>query len=340
MGWFSGHYNLRNKLIVISGGSQGLGASIARLCVERGANVYIVARTEWKLQKVVKSLKESILDPDQIVGYVAADLSKQAECARVYETIGQVPDIVMCVAGLSLPGLLLEVPSESFETSIDCIYKSSLYFSVEALRVISKAPKSAEPRHITLFSSVVAFLGFIGYGSYSPLKQAVRGLADVLRQEAIPFNVKVECVFPGNIDTEGFENEEKTKPEITKQIEGPSDVMNPDKCAELILSRLDSGQQMVHTDAIGWILNGLMLGSSPRTHGVFLTLTGFILSLVVPIWNLIVNNQIKTYFKKREELAASINNNEVEDDEQVENDEELEDDQGLEDESSSSQLLN
>lgn len=316
MGWFSGHYKLQNKLVVISGGSQGLGASLAHECVAQGASVVVVARTRSKLEAVVESCKSARINETQTVEYVCADLSKQVQCAGVFEKLSpRVPDIVMCVAGVAIPGLLLEVPPEAFEVSIDSIYKASLYFSVEALRAMSKAP-SKDPRHITLCSSVVAFLGFIGYGSYAPLKQAVRGLADILRQECIPHNVKVECVFPGNIDTEGFENEEKTKPAITKKIEGPSDVMDPDQCARLILGRLDAGQQMVHTDTIGWVLNAIMLGSSPRTHGVFLTLLAVVLSIFFPIWGMLTNSEIRTYFKTREvpvEPTKSVEEEEEED---------------------------
>lgn len=304
MGWFSGNYELFDKLVVISGGSQGLGASLAKLCVSKGADVFVVSRTESRLKKVVEDCEKLRIDPDQVIDYIVADLSKQEECVRVFQDIPEVPDIVMCVAGVALPGLLLDVPSQAFESSIDSIYKSSLYFSLEALRRMSKnplPPKSA-PRHITLFSSVVAFYPFIGYGPYAPLKAAVRSLADILRQECIPHNIKVECVFPGNIDTEGFKTEEKTKPEITKIIEGPSDVMHPDDCAELIVNRLDSGYSMIHTDVIGWVLNSITMGGSPRTSSFLITIVGIIVTLAAPIWAMIVDFQIRSFFKKQQKV--------------------------------------
>lgn len=305
MGWFSGNYEVKDKLIVISGGSQGLGAALAKECVSRGADVFVVARTESKLKKVVAECEKVRVQKDQIIDFVAADLSKQSECARVFKEIGETPEIVMCVAGMAIPGLLLDVPSEVFENSIDSIYRSSLYFSLEALRAMAANPleKEEDKRHITLFSSVVAFYSFIGYGSYAPLKHAVRGLADVLRQEALSYSIDVECVFPGNIATEGFAVEEETKPEITKIIEGPSDPMDPDQCAQLILARLDTGSKMIHTDLIGWVLNSIMMGGSPRSNGVLMSLVCVILTVFGPIWSMIVNYQIKQHFKNREKKS-------------------------------------
>lgn len=312
MGWYSDYYHVKDKLVVISGGSQGLGASLAKACSKHGASVYVVARTESKLIKVVDSCRELAVSPEtQKFGYVSADLSDFKQCkkvfAEIYQKENKTPDMVMCAAGLAIPGLLVDATEEVLETSIDCIYKSCLYFSLAALQAMAKDPLNGtitkqSRRHITLFSSVVAFYSFIGYGSYGPLKAAIRSLADVLRQECIAYDIKVECVFPGNIGTEGFEIEEKTKPEITKIIEGPSDVMDPDACAELILKRLDMGYQMVHTDFIGWVLNGISLGASPRTSSILLTLVSLILTLFVPIWDMIVNFQIKSYFQKKAQI--------------------------------------
>lgn len=301
MGFFSGYYPVKNRLVVISGGSQGLGASLAKLIVNQGGSVVIVARTVGKLQQTVEECEKLRTSSTQTISYVSADLSKAADCARVFTEIEKTPDIVMCCAGVARPGLLLETSPEVLESSIDSIYKSALYFSQAALKAIAAAPieKNSPPRHITFFSSVVAFYGFIGYGSYAPLKSAVRVLADILRQECIPYNTNVECVFPGNIDTEGFEIEEHTKPEITKMIEGPSDVMDPDECAALVLKRLDAGQEMVHTDLIGWVLNGIVLGASPRTSPILLSILSLVLTLLIPIWNIIVNRDIRSYYKNK-----------------------------------------
>lgn len=300
MGWFSGNYQVKDKLVVISGGSQGLGAALAKECVSRGANVIIVARTEAKLKRVVEACETVRVNDSQKIDYVTADLSSQSECARVFEQIGDSPDIVMCVAGLAIPGFLLDTPPEVFENSIDSIYKSSLYFSVEGLRAMSKKPVNPgdDKRHITLFSSVVAFYAFIGYGSYAPLKMAIRGLYDILRQECFLYDVEVECVFPGTIATEGLIEEEKTKPEITRDIEGASDVIQPDDCSKLVLGRLDAGSKMVHTDTVGWILNSIMLGASPRTNAFLLSLVGFVLLIFSPLWALIIDRRVKSHFKE------------------------------------------
>lgn len=305
MGFFSGYYPVKDRLVVVSGGSQGLGASLAKLLVKEGASVVIVSRTVSKLKKVIEDCEALRVSELQTMSYVAADLSVPSECARVFTEISTPPDIVMCCAGISRPGLLLDTEPEVLEASIDSIYKSSLYFSHAAFKVMAKAEaQDLRPRHITFFSSVVAFFSFIGYGSYGPLKAAVRTLADVLRYECIPYDIKVQCVFPGNIQTEGYEIEEQTKPEITKIIEGASDVMDPDDCAKLILKRLDAGQEMVHTDFIGWVLNSISMGASPRTNPILLSLLAIILAIFLPVWGLFVKRDISKYFAKNKPAAS------------------------------------
>lgn len=306
MGLFSGYFPVKDRLVVISGGSQGLGAALAKLLVKEGASVVVVARTVSKLAQTVQDCEALRVSESQKISYVSADLSKSADCERVFTEIGEVPDIALCCAGSAVPGLLLDTTSNVLESSIDSIYKSALFFSQAALKSMSKVKNDPKnPRHITFFSSVVAFYPFIGYGSYAPLKAAVRTLADILRQECIPYDIKVQCVFPGNIDTEGFENEEKTKPEITKIIEGPSDAMNPDDCAALVLKLLDSGQEMVHTDLIGWVLNSVSMGISPRTSPVLMSLLAFLLILVIPIANIVINRDIRKYFAKKNATEVS-----------------------------------
>ena len=84
------------------------------------------------------------------------------------------------------------------------------------------------------------------------MKSAIESLSIILRQELSPYNYRVTCVFPGNFQSEGFEEEQKTKPDITKKIEGPSNPIPGDECARLIIDQLDKGYDSITTDFIGW----------------------------------------------------------------------------------------
>ena len=295
-------FETKGKLAVISGGSQGLGKSLAKELVKGGASVIIVSRTEATLKETAKELQE-IIDSDQssedykqYVKYIAADVSKHEESVRVFDEIGAIPDIVGCFAGTSIPGLFTEMDGSQLDKGVDLGYKTSLHFSHAGLKAMIKADDD-ERRHLIFCISCVAFYSFIGYGSYAPGKAAIRSLADILRQECMPYNIRVTTVAPGNMDTPGFEQEEKTKPEITRKIEGPSTPLDPDVVAKQVMKDLRRGQQMIYTDLIGWLLSGLQLGTSPRTWAPLQTLIAIVLIVIAPILSWFVERDIKSYFK-------------------------------------------
>ncbi|KAA8910206.1 hypothetical protein TRICI_004224 [Trichomonascus ciferrii] len=297
-------FEVAGKFVVISGGSQGLGQSLAKVLVARGADVVIVSRTESKLQHTVQELKDLQVRENQIINYVSADVSKSEESERVFREIEKVPDIVICCAGGATPGLFVEMDGKVLDKHMNIVYNTALHFSHAALKVMTKADVSRK-RHLIFCSSVLALFPFIGYGSYAPGKAAIRALADILRQECIPYNIQVANILPGNMKTEGFEEEERTKPEITRKIEGPSDARDPDEVAEKIVKDLQKGRQMIYTDFIGWVLSGLMLGVSPRNWGFFQTIIAIILSIFSPVWHWLIRRDIKQYFSKRNNMERS-----------------------------------
>ena len=70
-----------------------------------------------------------------------------------------------------------------------------------------------------MVSSTLGLMGMIGYSQYSPTKFALRGLAECLRQELIPYGIKTSIYFVSTIKSPGYEKENLTKPAITKIIE-------------------------------------------------------------------------------------------------------------------------
>lgn len=79
---------------------------------------------------------------------------------------------------------------------------------------------------IVMISSTLGLMGMIGYSQYSPTKFALRGLAECLRQELIPYGIKTSIYFVSTIKSPGYEKENLTKPVITKMIED-GDISDP-----------------------------------------------------------------------------------------------------------------
>ncbi|KAK9469136.1 hypothetical protein V1512DRAFT_202737 [Lipomyces arxii] len=292
-------FDVEGRLVVISGASQGLGRALARLLFSKGADVVIVARREEPLKAAVKEIEKARVLEAQTISYVSADLSIASEATRVITTLDRVPDVLMCCAGASIPKLFTELTSEELLNGVSVNYMTALYLAHAGLKAMAATPSPTYPRHVVFFSSVVHFYSFIGYSQYAPSKSALRSLADCLRQECIPYNVKVAVVFAGNFESEGYEIENRTKPQITKQIEGASPVISADECARLIAKQLNNGQEMITTDFIGFFLSSSMLSFSPRINYFAQVLFAFVLAIIGPIVEASARRNIKKYYEKK-----------------------------------------
>lgn len=293
---FSGKFEVKGRKVLITGGSQGLGAELALKCVERGANVTILARTKTKLIETVKRIESKKIDKDQLVDYRAVDLSDYEATAVALKDINA--DVVFFCAGASIPKIFTDLTPTELKQGIDINLKTSINVSHIIMKQMIQEKKLYN-RHFIYCSSILAIYPFIGYGQYAPSKAGIRALSDILRQEGAPFGIKVHTIFAGNFKSEGFDKEELTKPEITRQIEGPSDAISVDKCSSIILKYLDQGYEIIFTDFIGWFLYGGMLGFSPTVFWIVQPFLAFLIALISPIYRMMVNRDITNYYKKQ-----------------------------------------
>ena len=84
-------------------------------------------------------------------------------------------------------------------------------------------------------SSILGYMSFAGYSTYTPAKHALRGLSETLRHELLLYNIGVHICFPGTIYSPGYDNENKTKPKLTLEIEARDGGMQPEQVAKYLL---------------------------------------------------------------------------------------------------------
>lgn len=308
--WWFGNFKPEGKTALLIGGSQGVGADLAQQLYARNCSVILVARTETKLKaqnERITSVKGVPELNTATSSYIPCDVADYDQCVKLWETIqlrDQDPDYIFCCAGSSVPKLFNDLTAEDLKSGVTINYNTALNVVHTGFKNVlqrSSLEFEQKPRHIVLFSSVVSFFPFIGYAQYAPMKAAIQSLSIILRQELGPYNYRVSCIFPGNFQSEGFEEEQKTKPEITKTIEGPSEPIPGDECARLILRKLDQGFDTVTTDFIGWLLGSSVLGVLPRSWGFFQVIVSLIFSIVAPVANWFIYQDIVKYFSKRAE---------------------------------------
>lgn len=287
-------FEVFNKIVVVSGASQGLGRSLADKLHDRGASLVLLARSKDKLDEIATRHENDKRHHDQFSIAYPIDLADAQQVLQFRDFLRKEvidPDIVFCCAGSSVPKLFTDLSLEELDAGIDINYKTCLYL-LHALvpgMVLDADPHDrANRKHIVILSSSVAFYSFIGYSQYSPMKTALKALGDSLRQELKPLGIKVTTVFPGNFASEGYAEENLTKPSITAEVEGSSKPISVDECSDILLKELDAGTTYIHTDFIGWVLNCFSLGFGPRSWWPFqivLALVGALFARLIDLYH-------------------------------------------------------
>jgi len=155
-------------------------------------------------------------------------------------------------------------------------------------------------KHLIFTSSVVAFYPIAGYAPYGPGKAAIKSLSDTLAQEVLLYgeDVKIHTVFPGNISSPGFENENKTKPGVTHILEEPDPVQTPDEVAKISISGLEKGEYLITVGLLGSAMRGCAWGGSARNNWLADTAMTWVTSIA---WGFIgrdLDGKVRAYAKK------------------------------------------
>lgn len=280
-----------------------MGKSVAMLLAQRGAHVAIIARNPAKLDSALEEIRAARRSAEQKVFLYSADLTRGGEAAAALAAVQAelgTPDIVWTCAGGTQPGYFKDYSSAALEREIGINYFTVMHTAHAALRLMTSAgaTEDGRKRHIVFTSSVLAFYPIAGYNSYSPAKAAIRALADGLRQECLLYDIEVHACFPATIYSPGFEEEQKTKPELTKILEGSDEGQTPQQVAEECLKGLERGEALVTTTLMGSVIRGSAWGGSPK--GFFDTLFAMVLVLVWSVVGRVVDGDVVKYKKKLE----------------------------------------
>lgn len=188
---------IKSKVVLITGGSTGIGAEVARLLASQGAQVAIAARRKDKLDDVVATIEAAggtaraysldVTDKKQVEAVVAATV---ADFGKL--------DVLINNAGLMPIRPMAEVNTDEWDAMIDVNLKGTLYGIAAALpRFIAQ-----ESGHIINLSSVAGVKVFAPGGTvYSGTKFAVSAISEGLRQE-VGDKIRVTSIAPGAVESD------------------------------------------------------------------------------------------------------------------------------------------
>ncbi|XP_037643638.1 3-ketodihydrosphingosine reductase [Sebastes umbrosus] len=256
---------LNGAHVVVTGGSSGIGKSIAIECYRQGAFITLVARDEAKLLLAKKELEKFAINDKQVVLCISVDVSSdysqvESVIKQAQEKLGPVDMLVNC-AGTSFSGKFEEVEVDRFKKLMEVNYLGSVY----PTRAVITTMKERRMGRIMFVSSQAGQIGLFGYTAYSPSKFALRGLAESLQMEMKPYNIYVTVAYPPDTDTPGLAAENKIKPLETKLISETSGVCQPDQVAKIIVRDAVQGNFNSSVGPDGYMLSALTCGMSPVT---------------------------------------------------------------------------
>lgn len=220
-----------NKNVVITGGSSGIGFSIARLLLSKGAYLHLIARSKDNLIKSQSDL--NALNKESRVFVYSVDLKNKNLVEDTINDIGRTYgiDVIINNAGVEAYGKFEDLDDETLRHVFEVNYWGAVNATKVAIPFIKRSSGN-----ISFVSSVAGYLGACGYVSYAPTKFALTGFAECLRMEMKPFDVSVNIVFPPDTDTNMYAREKKFQIPEAKALSKHGKVISPDLVAQKLIT--------------------------------------------------------------------------------------------------------
>jgi 3-oxoacyl-[acyl-carrier protein] reductase len=188
---------LAGKVALVTGGSRGIGLAIARLLAEDGASVVVSGRDATRLDAAVKEL-ESLGAPALAV---VADASKREDVDRLIEAarerFGRI-DVLVNNAGITRDQLLVRMKDDDWDQVLDTNLRG-VFLTTRAVGKVMMRQKSGR---IINIASTAGAMGNPGQVNYSAAKAGVIGLTKAAARELAHWNILVNAVAPGLIETD------------------------------------------------------------------------------------------------------------------------------------------
>ncbi|KAJ4773888.1 NAD(P)-binding Rossmann-fold superfamily protein [Rhynchospora pubera] len=256
---------IKNRHVLITGGSSGIGLALAKAAAAQGAHVSILARNAKRLEEAREEIK---LAMGHMARVLVADVRDPQAVAQALEEAGPV-DVLVCNQGVFVPMELEKQDLEEAKFMIDVNLMGTFHLIKAALPGMkSRARETGLPASIAIMSSQAGQVGVYGYTAYSASKFALRGLAESLQQEVIAHNIHVSMIFPPDTATPGLAEEQKKRPELTTIIAGSSGEMKAEDVAKKALDGLKEGQFIIPCNFDGTMLAIATAGLSPQRSAV------------------------------------------------------------------------
>lgn len=206
---------IQNKVVIVTGGSRGIGASIVKELANSG---YSVVLNYNKSEKEANQIKDELTNSGKTVEIYKADVRNREEIKALVEftinNFGKV-DVLVNNAGISQSKLFTDITEEDWNNMLQTNLTSAFYASQEVLKNMISRKEGC----IINISSIYGITGASCEVHYSVAKAGLDGMTKALAKELSLSNIRVNSVAPGAIDTEmnDFLSDEE-KQDLSREI--------------------------------------------------------------------------------------------------------------------------
>lgn len=203
-------FSLKDKVILVTGASSGIGRETAIQCSRLGAKMIITARNEERLKDTLSHLEGSVHKS------ILADLTNQEDVNRLIEEVGSIDGLVLCAGkGMTSPFMF------STREKYDEIFNVNYFSPIELFRLLVKKKKLEKDSSVVFVSSIGGIASFsLGNGIYGASKAAVNSTMKFCAKELASKKIRVNAVNPGMVNTKliqgGAISEEQYKLDIER----------------------------------------------------------------------------------------------------------------------------
>ncbi|KZL82359.1 short chain dehydrogenase [Colletotrichum incanum] len=287
------------QTVCIAGGSRGLGRIMAVEVAKQGASVIVLARNPRTLEEAKEQIMAARRSEEQTVHAISVDLSDYTNLRNALSKHNATPDMLICSVGGTTPsqiGFLADLAPEALVSCFTSNYHAALFITQWCVQRWIQHPDSSRTRRLVYIASAAAFVALPGYAAYTPPKTAVRALADTLRQELLLYGdesmYRVHIAFPGTFTTDSFIQEQESKPELLKKMEGShysnkeellENVQSPEEISTRIFKGIWKGRYIITTDLTTDLTLNNMRGPSPHSSVLYDLFMAFVGSLAFPL---------------------------------------------------------
>jgi 3-oxoacyl-[acyl-carrier protein] reductase len=216
---------LAGKVIVITGGTKGIGRAIAAAVLEAGANVGICGRQGSEVDRAVADLRQRAPAGARVMGTIC-DVSSPDQVRSLFEVVDKELDgidVLVNNAGVGFFSTTADLSIEQWRQTIDTNLSGVFYCSREALQRFRKRGAG----YIVNISSLAGKNPFAGGAAYNASKFGLNGFSEAMMLDHRQDNVRVSYIMPGSVDTGFGSNSEPADWKIA-----PSDI------AEIVIGLL------------------------------------------------------------------------------------------------------